>query len=51
MNHTTIPEYLVIAIPEVEWEPPQRNILPDEVEEEGLEDDWGYGELNFDDEV
>ena len=32
-----------------EWEPPRRNILPDEVEEEPLEECVYYGELNFDD--
>lgn len=33
-----------------EWEPPRRNILPDELEEEPLDNELGrYEELNFDD--
>jgi hypothetical protein len=52
MNHTTIPNYVAIISPEIEWEPPKRNVLPDELEEAELEEEWGCEvELNFDGEV
>ena len=51
MNHTTIPEFVVMETPDIGWEPPRRNVLPDEGDIEYLKDDWDYGELNFDGEV
>lgn len=51
VDRATIPNYVRTALPDVEWEPPKRNVLPDEVEEARLDEDCSYEELNFDDEV
>jgi len=48
MNYSIAMEEIVVLDTLPQWEPPRRNILPDEVEEEPLEECWSCEELNFD---
>ena len=50
MNEYTITLEEIIALDTASrWEPPRRNILPDEDDDADLEEYWDYEELNFDD--